>query len=345
MAKTARFVTSLHFLVLYRHSRAFAATILASLALLVSAHAQECYSGSEIDGATRTSLEAAAQQFLNLSAQGDLATLKTNALPDVAGNFSGIEQAVVNNKALFAQDQLSETRVFVLDASNSKSTWQRADFYCGIYNSASRVGISIPNLPPARYALVIAKLTGKEPLTLTLILKDTGRNSWKLAGYYVRRNTISDHDGEWFVTKARAYKEKGQLHNAWLYYLIAWELLAPVDFISTPPLDKLNDEIQASRPPDMPGTSAPLELTVGGKPVKVTELAAVTLGADMDLRLEYESSTASNPVMAAQENAGAMKALLTKYPEFREAFASVIVRARDGLGHEYATITAMKDVK
>lgn len=332
-------------MVCYRHNSIFIALVLVLLTVFIPVHAQECYSGSEIDAATSKSLEAAAQQYLNLSAQGDVAGLKANAAPPVASNFSGIEQAVINNKALFAQDQLSETRLFVLDASNSKVTWQRADFYCGIYNSPNRVGISIPNLPPARYALTIARLTGKEPLTLTLILEDTAKNSWKLAGYYVRRNVIGDHDGEWFVTKARAYKEKGQLHNAWLFYLIAWELLAPVDFISTPVLDKLNDEMQASHPPDMPATSTPLELTVGGKPVKVTELAAVTLGADLDLRLQYESANAGNPPAAAQDNAAVMKALLTKYPEFREAFAAVIVRAMDSLGHEYATVTPMKDVR
>ena len=72
------------------------------------------------------------------------------------------------------------------------------------------MGFSIPNLPPGRYAVSIAKVTGQHPITLTMILQDTGKNSWKLAGYYARLNSIGEHDGQWFLTKAREYKEKGQ---------------------------------------------------------------------------------------------------------------------------------------
>jgi hypothetical protein len=306
--------------------------------------AQECFSGSEIDPVTAKTVAAAAQQYFNLSAQGDVAGLKANSVPEVAANFSGIEQAVVANKQRFAQGQLSETRVFVLDASNSKTNWQRAEFYCGIYNSPDRVGFAIPNLPPARYAVTIAKVTGKEPITLTMILQDAGKNTWKLAGYYARLNSIGGHDGQWFLSKAREYKDKGQAHNAWLYYLTAWDLIAPVDFMSTPQLDKLTDEIQGARPADMLASGSALELA-GGKAVKLTNVAAVLVGADFDLRVQYELADVSNPALASQENAAVMKAVLMKYPEFRDAFAGLIARATDSSGHEYATLTPMKDVK
>jgi hypothetical protein len=306
--------------------------------------AQECFSGSEIDPATAKAVETAAQQYFNLSAQGDVAGLKANAVSDVAANFGGIERAVVADKQFFAEGKLAETRTFVLDARNSKTTWQRAEFYCGIYNSPDRVGFAIPNLPPGRYAVTIAKVTGKQPITLTMILEEVGQG-WKLAGYYARLNSIGGHDGEWFLTKAREYKEKSQSLNAWLYYLTAWDLTAPVDFMSTPQLDKLTDEIQASRPAYVPNSSAPLELSAGGKSFKVAELAAVAVGPDFDLRVQYETPDASNPTLASQDNLAMMKALLTKYPELRDAFTTLIARASDSSGHEYGTLTQMKDVK
>jgi hypothetical protein len=218
------------------------------LALMCSAQAQTCYVGPEIDGITAKAVESAAQQYFNMSAQGDVAGLRTNAIPEIAGNFAGIEQAVVSNRLYFAEGQPSEARIFVLDASESKTALPQAEFYCGIYNSADRVGFSIPNLPPGRYAISIAKVTGQHPITLTLILQDTAKNSWKLAGYYARLNSVGEHDGQWFLSKAREYKEKGHRFNAWFYYLTAWDLIAPVDFMGTPQLDKLSDEIQAARP-------------------------------------------------------------------------------------------------
>jgi hypothetical protein len=315
------------------------------LALACAAQAQECFSGSEIDAATGKALESTAQQFYNMSAHGDVAGLQSNAVPEVAANFAGIEAAVISHQAYFAQAQPTETRLFLLDATNSKTNWQRADFYCGIYNSPNRIGISIPNLPPGRYALTIAPVAAKNPATLTLVLAESGKNSWKLAGYYARANSLGGNDGQWFRSKAREYKDKGQVHNAWLYYLTAWDLMAPVDFVSTPTLDKLSDELQAARPADLPSADAPMQLAAGAKTFKVTDLSAVPVGTELYVRVQYDSPGAGTPAVASQDNGAVIKALLAKYPEMRDAFGGVAARATDGPGHEYVTLTAMKDLK
>ncbi len=315
------------------------------LTLVNVSRAQTCYTGGEIDASTAKAVEAAAQQYFNMSAQGDVAGLRAHTIPQVTGNFGAIEQAVVTNKQFFAQGQPSSTQTFVLDASESKTAMQRADFFCGIYNSPSRVVFSIPNLPPGRYAVTIAKVEGKNPITLTMILQDTGKNAWMLAGYYPRLNSIGEHDGQWYLSKAREYKEKAQLHDAWFYYLTAWDLLAPVNFMGTPQLDKLADEMQAVRPSDLPSAGAPLEIAANGKTFKIAEIAAVPAAGNLDLRVQYETSDAANATLASQDNAAVMKALVTKYPEFREAFSALVARATDDSGHEYGTVTPMKDVK
>jgi len=315
------------------------------LVLGCGSQAQTCYVGPEIDAPTAKALEAASQQYFSMSARGDVAGLRTNAIPEIARDFAGIEQAVVSNKLYFAQAQPSDTRFFVLDASESKTTPPRTDFYCGIYNSPDRVGFSIPNLPPGRYAVSIAKVSGQQPITLTMILQDMGKNSWMLAGYYARLNAIGEHGGQWFLSKAREYKDKEQRYNAWYYYLTAWDLIAPVDFMSTLQLDKLSDEIQAARLSDLPSASNPLELAGSGKTFKVTDIAAVPVPGDLDVRVQYETADAGNPTLTAQGNLAASKALLTKYPEFRDAFGAVIARATDKDGHAYSTLTPMKDVK
>ena len=315
------------------------------LALVCGIQAQTCSTGSEIDAPTAKAIESAAQQYYKMSANGDVAGLRANAMPEIAGNFLGIEKAVVANQPYFAEGLPSNTRTFVLDASELKTALQRADFYCGIYNSADRVVFSIPNLPPSRYAVTIAKVGGEHPITLTMILQDAGKNSWKLAGYYARLNSIGAHDGQWFLSKAHEYKEKKQTHNAWFYYLTAWDLIAPVDFMGTPQLDKLSDEIQAARPGDIPSSASPLALSVGGKTFKVTDIAATPVPGDLDIRVQYETADAANATLAVQDNLAVSKALVAKYPELREAFGAVIARAVDNDGHRYSTLTPMKDVK
>ena len=313
--------------------------------MLAGGLAQECLSGSEIPAATATAVTTTAQRFYDLSARGDVAALKSEAMPEVEANFGGIEQAVIGYKSLFAEAPPSDTRIFVLDATNSKTNWQRADFYCGIYNSPDRVGISIPNLPPGRYALTIAKSRAQDPVTLTMILQDAGDNSWKLAGYYARANSLAGHDGTWFEDKAREYLARNERLNAWLYYLTAWDLLAPVDFISTPQLDKLNDALQATRPTDVPTTAVPLVLSSGGKSFKVDDFSVVAVGTEFYIQVKYDAGTRNDPALLSQDNLALMKAVLAKYPELRSGFGGVFARATYGGGREFATITAMKEIQ
>jgi hypothetical protein len=306
--------------------------------------AQNCSSGVELDAASKGAINSAATQYLNMSKNGDVAGLKTNAIPAITGDFGSIEQAVVTNKQYLAGGQASITGTYLLDATQSKTPMARADFYCGIYNSPDRVGFSIPNLPPGRYAVVIQKVDGKNPITLTLVLQDMG-GAWKLAGYYPRLDAIGGHDGEWYLTKAREYKAKGQSHDAWFYYLTAWDLTAPVNFMGTPQLDKIATEMQGARPGDLPSDSAPLSLSANGKVFKVTELAAVPVDNNLDLRIRYENAAAGDSGVAFQDNMAVIKAMVAKYPELRDAFNAIVARAVDSSGHEYGSLLPVKDIK
>jgi hypothetical protein len=40
-----------------------------------------------------------------------------------------------------------------------------------------------------------------------------------------------------------------------------------------------------------------------------------------------------------------MKALLAKYPEFRDGFAGIVVRAVEPSGRDYGSMLPMKDIK
>jgi len=306
--------------------------------------AQTCFNGPDLDPPTRNAIETAARKYLDLSAHGDVAGLKSNAIPAIAGVFGSIEQAVVTNKEFLAGGQPTIAGTYLLDASEAKAALPRTDFYCGIYNSSDRIAFFIPNLPPGRYAIVLQKIEGKAPITLTLILQEMA-GAWKLAGYYPRLSSIGGHDGPWYLTKAREFKAKGQSHNAWFYYLTAWELMAPVDFMSTPPLDKLADEMQAARPSDLPTSAAPMSLTANGKTFKATEVTPVPVEGNLDLRVAYQTPDATNSGLAFQDNTAIAKALLAKYPELRDAFDAIIARAADDNGHEYVSVLPMKDVK
>ena len=318
--------------------------ILLATVFTTPAWAQTCFNGPDLDAPTRIAIESAAHRYLDMSVHGDVAGLKANAIPAITADFSSIEQAVVTNKEFLAGGQAAITGTYLLDASQAKATLPRADFYCGIFNSADRIGFFIPNLPPGRYAMVFQKIDGKDPITLTLILQEMG-GGWKLAGYYPRLDAIGGHDGQWYLAKAREYKGKGQAHNAWFYYLTAWDLLAPVNFMSTTQLDKVADEMQAARPADLPNNGTQMSLSAGGRVFKVAEIAPVPIDGNLYLRIVYSTADVANARLTNQDNLAVIKALVANYPEVREAFYAVMARAVDASGHEFVSMVGMKEIK
>jgi hypothetical protein len=61
--------------------------------------------------------------------------------------------------------------------------------------------------------------------------------------------------------------------------------------------------------------------------------------------VKYQAADISNTQQTYRNNVAVMKALVAKYPELREAFAGIVVRAVDPSGHDYGTLLAMREIK
>jgi hypothetical protein len=310
----------------------------------VPARAETCLGSGDMDEASRSALVNTAKQYFDFAAKGDSASLQKHAIPSLASNFSGVENAVKENQAAFSGAQATPRPPFLLKAEGT-APLPRAEFLCGVFGAQGQTANSaefvIPNLPPGNYGLVTLDVTSPKGLhTLTFILQQIG-NDWKLGGFYAKPTQISGHDGNWFAQQARTYKTKGQTHNAWFYYLEARELLVPVSFMYTQLTDKLYDEMQTVKPADLP----PADLAAGGKTYKLSDLFPVVVGNDLDLVVKYQSADVSNTGQTFQDNLAVMKALLAKYPEFREAFGGIVARAVEPSGRDYGSLMAMKDIK
>jgi hypothetical protein len=308
-----------------------------------SSMAEECKSGADLDASTKAAMESAAQRYYQAAASGNTAVLQQNAIPAVASDFAGIEAAIADNK-----DNLGSSATvrgtYELDAPGTAPI-ARAEFYCGIMNSPNYVAFAIPGLPPGTYGLVILDPNGgKSPVTVSFVLQLVN-GQWKIGGMYIRPASLAGHDSQWYLTQAQQYKAKGETHNAWFYYLTAWDLAAPVQFMSTRKLDKIADEMQSARPADLASPQQPLQLSATGKTYNITQLFAVPLADGLGLVVKYQVPDVSNSSAAYNDNVAVMKALLAKYPEFREAFVSVVARAVAPNGQDYGTLLAMKDIK
>ena len=310
--------------------------------------AQTCLTTDDMDAATKTALTTTGLRFFDLVAKGDSATLRQNAIPSLARDFSGIEGAIKENQPNLSAAKATPRPAFLLKAEGT-APLQRAEFLCGVFGPNGQTATSsefvIPNLPPGGYGIVILDApTAKGAYTVAFVLQQSGTD-WKLGGFYAKATQISGHDGNWFADRARQFKAKGQLHNAWFYFAEARELLVPVPFMYTQKTDKLYDEAQAVKPADLPSDTAPIDLMVAGKIYKLTALFPLPVAAELDLVVKYQSPDVSNTTQTFADNMTVTKGLLVKYPEFRDAFDGVVARAVEPSGRDYGSLLPMKDIK
>jgi hypothetical protein len=327
---------------------ALQAAIALATVLMPQTWAQTCLSAGDMDAATRTALENAGRRYFEMVARGDVASLRQNAIPSLASDFSGVENAVRDNQANFSNAQAKPRPPFLLEEPATAST-QRAEFFCGVFGASGQTANSavfvISNLAAGNYGIVIVDVpTSKGAYTLSFVLQQVG-SDWKLGGFYARTAQVTGHDSNWFIQRARDFKAKGQVHNAWLYYREAGDLMAAVPFMSTLATDRLYDEAQASQPADLP-TNGPVDLpAAGGKTYKLITIFPLAVGNDLDVVVKYQYPDVSNTAQSFQENMVVIKALVAKYPELRDAFAGVVARAVEPSGRDYGTLLPMKDLK
>ena len=324
-------------------------TLLAVLAFSAAgALGETCLTASDMDAATRTALTNSGLRYFDMVARGDVASLRQNAIPSLAGDFSGIEGTVKENQPALAGSKGTVRPPFLLEAEGT-ATLPRAEFFCGVFGAGGQTkdsaAFSINGLAPGKYGMVILDAAPpKGPYSVSLILQQVG-SDWKIGGLYIKALQFGGHDANWFITRAREYQSKGQVHNAWLYYLVARSLIAPLPFMSTAATDKLYDDSQKLQPADFPADGKTANLSAAAGTYNLTAIFPEFVGNDLDLIIRYQTADVSNTNQTYQANVAVMKALLTKYPELRDAFAAVVARAIDTSGRDYGTMLAMKDIK
>jgi len=331
------------------------AVLLAGLAVLAvlafsagNALAESCLTSSDMDAATRTSLTSSGVRYFEMIARGDAASLRQNAIPSLAGDFSGVEGTVKENQSALTGSKASARPPFLLEAQGTAPI-PRAEFFCGVFGARGQTkdsaAFSINGLAPGKYGVVILDAPSpKGAFSVSLILQQIG-SDWKIGGLYIKAGQTGGHDSTWFIARAHDYQSKGQAHNAWLYYLVARSLVSPLPFMSTAATDKLYDESQKLQPADFPADGKTADLSAGTTTYKLTALFPEVVGNDLDLIVRYQAADVSNTNKTYQSNVAVMKALVTKYPELRDAFAAIVARAVDPSGRDYGTMLAMKDIK
>ncbi len=304
--------------------------------------AVSCTTHAQMSEAERATLVQAARTLAAAVQNGNVAAAQALTIPKVRAQFDGIANTIQQTAPLLAGATVTIDALYGLDASDLKEAGDDTQFFCGVPGSTAHVEITIPQLPKGNYALTLVHATGvQQPQQIAFLLQKNGE--WELAGFFVKPMLVAGHDSVWYWTKGRAFAKQGQKWNAYFYYEIAAYLATPADFLSSPNLEKLLQELAASRPPGLPGEQ-PMVVTANNKSYSINDLHTDSSLGGLDLVMRYVATDTSDPVAARAANLEVMKAILEAHPELREGFHGLWVFAEAPNQRPYGNELAMSEI-
>jgi len=291
------------------------------LAAPVAGYAASCTTQAELLPQDRDALTAAGGRLAVAVLQQDFSALQSALLPAEAQDWEGIREAVEQAAPLVKGGQAQLRSVYLLDATGLAAPAD-TQFFCSNQSGSLTVTISMRALPPGRYAVVLADAAGA-PLggQMGIILAWTGGGpgaGWKLGGLSVRQGIIDGHDGVWYWTRARELAREDLSWSSWYSYEAARSLLLPVDFLSSPNLEKLGQEQAQLK--NSPQSAFPYALADGPRTWKIDAIHLDTSLHQADLGVVYQSSGVTDPAAMRTEAVAVLSALLKAQPGLRGNF-------------------------
>ncbi len=280
--------------------------------------AATCTSEPELGSQDRDALSVIITKVANAVIAQDDTTLQSVLLPQEASQWDGIRGAVDQAAALVKGGQFKLRSLYVLDASDQTAT-QDTQVFCSNPSGSMTVTITMSALPPGRYAIALADAAGS-PMAgqMGVVLAwDDAAKAWRLAGLTVRPGVFDGHDNTSYWVRGRSLA-KSDPWSAWFSYDVARYLSLPVDFVSSPNLDKLRQE-QALITPS-PESALPLSLQDGDRTWKVEAVVLDPSLHEPDLSVVYQSTGVTDPAALRTEAIAVLSAFLKVQPGIRANF-------------------------
>ena len=293
--------------------------VAAMLLAPMTSYAVTCTSQAELSPDARNALASAGARLAQAVLQQDFGTLHAALFPGEQGAWDGIQGAAEQAAPLLKGGHIQLRNLYLLDSS-SQSAPADTEFFCSNATGSLTVTITLRALPPGKYGVVLADAAGA-PMEgqMGIILAWEGGSSpgWTLAGLSVRQGKFDGHDGVWYWARGRELA-KADPWSAWYCYEAARYLLVPVDFLSSPNLQRLDHEEEQIE--NSPRNAFPYVLHAGPRTWTIDALRLDPSLHHADLGIMYESTGVTDPAALRTEATSVMSALLKAQPGLGENF-------------------------
>lgn len=293
--------------------------VLAALILLnlpAAIQAATCTAQGELSPADRSAISTVAGRLADAVVGQDFNTLQAALLPAESSEWNSIRGAIEASAPIVKGGKAQLRNLYLLDASMQTAPAD-TQFFCSNPSGTITVTINMRALPPGRYVIALADAVGSQYAGQMGIVMAWDGSSWRLAGVSTHQGVFDGHDGVWYWTRARGLA-KVDPWSAYYSYEAARFLSLPLDFISSPNLEKLQKE--QSEIPNSPQSAFPYSLTSGDRTWKVDSVVLDPSLAEPDLAVVYESAGVTDPAAQRTEATAVFSAFLKAQPGIRSNF-------------------------
>lgn len=287
------------------------------LAVPLASRGATCTTQSAMSGPERDALAAAGQRFSAAVLQQDSSTLQSALLPLVAPQWDSIREVVEQNAPVLKGGQVQLRSLYLLDASSLTSPAD-TQFFCSNASASLTITITMRSLPPGKYAVVLADAVGSAMSGQIGFILAWDANTWKIGGVFIRPGSFDGHDGVFYWQRARELSKSDDTWAAYYIYDVARYLLLPVDFISSPNLEKLDQEQVQLK--NSPAQGFPYTVSAGDRTWKIDNIHFDPSLRQPDLGVTYESAGVTDPAALRTEAVAVLGALLKSKPALRQSF-------------------------
>ncbi len=302
---------------------AVAAMALAVMLSPSAATATSCTTQGEMNPQDRDTLVSAGQQLGSAVIEQNFNAIQSTLMPAVAAQWEGIRGVIEQGGSYVKGGQVQLNALYQLDAT-SLTAPADTQFFCSNANGSLTVTISMRSLPPGKYAVILGYVVGAQGQPPTATAGQLGfilgleNNAWKLGGVFLRPGMLEGHDGVWWWERARELARQNTPWAAYFAYDTARYLLLPVDFISSPNMEKLGQE--QAQVKDSPAEAFPYSVQDGARTWKIDSVHFDPSLRQADLAVTYESTGVTDPAAVRTEAIAVLGAFLKSQPSLRANF-------------------------
>jgi hypothetical protein len=285
-------------------------------ALPAASQAATCTAQGELASEDRVALSTVAGRIADAVINQDFNTLEAALLPAESAAWEQIRAAIEQAGPVVKGGKAQLRNLYLLDASMQTAPAD-TQFFCSNSNGTLTITINMHALPPGRYAIALVDAAGSQQAGQLGIVLAWDSASWRFAGLTTRPGVFDGHDGVWYWSRARGLA-KADPWSSWYSYDAARFLLLPLDYISSPNLEKLQRE--QSEIVSSPQSTFPYDLKTGDRIWKVDAVVFDPSLAQPDLAIVYESTGVTDPAAQRTEASSVFSAFLKAQPGIRANF-------------------------